>query len=208
MSSEPAGMGGEIIKVRLDDGEGRRWTWQDGRRRGAADFPLDGLSPGDELVVEMRWRAGRWEVARVVDAPRTAAPAAPAPPSRPRRVPPSTARRHCPPTAATPGEVWVVWMPIDARSAADHDVVRHGKRRPCVVVEVDHQTSSARVLPVHGTRTSARRQGMGRRIRSWREAGLEKPSIVSPEEHVIDLTDLKLRVGTLAPQDQRRLAIA
>jgi hypothetical protein len=201
-------MGGEIVKVRLDDGEGRRWTWRDGRRRGAADFPLDGLSPGDELVVEIRWKGGRWEISRVVDAPRTAAPAPPPPaPSRPRRVPSSSARRHCPPTSAKPGEVWVVWLPIDGRSAADHDVVRHGKRRPCVVVDVDLSANSASVLPVHGTRTSARRQGMGRRIRGWREAGLEKPSIVSPEEHVIDLADLKLRVGVLGPDDQRRLAL-
>jgi hypothetical protein len=186
----------EIVEVELVDQEDQKWSWRAGNglpHHGRGTLLGDELEVGDRLVVEVAISGGTYRLVRVV---RTLSRGISA------RVPPV----HTPPR---PPRAYPV-----TRSAGSGDVVlrrlrfsghgdgRNSKLRPCVVVEVGGPY--LRVLPIFGTNSAVRREGLGRRLRDWRAAGLNKPSVVASTEVWVSVAGAP-PIGTLSDFDRQRV---
>lgn len=186
---------------------GSAWVWRDTvtGERGRARIDLDGLAPGDELLVELTCDCG-WTATRFLDVPPHllsfdglfAGDAGPGDGDVPHTV-----------TSWTPpsvGEIRVTEVFIDARSAAHRDNGRRSKARPGVITWADDDTEQAGIRLIFGTNSAVRREGIGRRLQDWRDAGLRKPGFIAGAEIIRAYADLSERKGSLSARDRRLLA--
>src|SRR3546814_2405857 len=73
---------------------------------------------------------------------------------------------------------------LDSRSTAHRDAGRPSKARPGVVTWVDDHAEQVGLRLIFGTNSAVRREGLGRRLQDWREAGLRKPGFLAGAEIV------------------------
>lgn len=200
-------MTSEIRRVRLVEAHGDGWAWLDAvtGERGRAVIDQDGLEVGDELVVELSWSGG-WRATRFIELPPRAMAARlerpPAPEDSSDRRDVRAVPRWGPPAV---GEIRVSVLPMDGRTTAHRDAGRSEKYRPAVVVWIDDTNELAGVRFLYGVNSSVRRNGMGRRVRDWRAAGLRKPSVVETVEVTRSYRDLSECRGRLSEADRRRI---
>ncbi|KAA0234316.1 MAG: hypothetical protein JJLCMIEE_02484 [Acidimicrobiales bacterium] len=192
---------GTIIRVEITEMAGRRWRWTsetDGFREGSgklSDLP-DGVGIGDRIPVEVaRTRSGN-VATRFVPPPGTRVQHSPPDDAAVSRPHPGMKR------GLSVGDIVTARVRFSAKPGRP-DCWRGSKRRPVLVVAIDGH--SAHVRPIHDSNSFVRREGMGRRIRRWREAGLRKPSVVSSRVIDLDRSSLGRVVGRLHDADMRRL---
>ena len=183
------------------------WVWRDTvtGERGRARIDLDGLAPGDELLVELTCDCG-WTATRFLDVPPhllsfdglVGGDGAPDDGHVPHTVTTWT-----PPSV---GEIRVTEVFIDARSAAHRDTGRRSKARPGVITWADDDAEQAGIRLIFGTNSAVRREGIGRRLQDWREAGLRKPGFIVGAEIIRAYADLSCRKGALSRRDRKLLA--
>lgn len=89
------------------------------------------------------------------------------------------------------------------RFNSDDGSGRSSKQRPVLVMEA--LGDECRVRPIHGSNSFVRRNGIGRRIRDWKSAGLRKPSVVAAADRWISANSSSRPIGRLAEPDRRRL---
>ena len=190
--------------------DGHRWRWRGvSGRTGTTTIELRGVRVGDQLVVGLRWQRAAWSVTRYIRFPEHTWLPAPAPPDAPLvtvdgRTPVPDARD----ASVLPGDVRLALAHMDPRSSARRDAGRTAKLRPAVVAWIDRDRGQAGIHFLYDLDSAVRREGLGRRLVGWREAGLRKPSVASAEQLVRDLGELGQLVGRLAPADRTALGIA
>lgn len=185
----------EIIEIELDQQHDSSWRWHalnGPRHNGTSTLAFDGLRPGDRLIVEVRPSRATWQITRVIRHPEHARRAAPTRPTRP-----SSTRRHSRSTIE-PGDIVLRRIRF---SAAGPDR-RTSKLRPCVVIGVEEDLLE--VLPVYGSNSATRRQGDGRRLLRWADAGLHKPCVVSGRRELVPAQGGQ-PIGQLEHRDRRRV---
>ena len=77
------------------------------------------------------------------------------------------------------------------------------KVRPAVVVSTS--SSALTVRPIHRDTSPLAREGLGRTLYGWREAGLRKASVVSHLRLRLQAVDVSRPIGHLAEVDRQRL---
>lgn len=202
-------MTSEVRRVRLVEMAGRAaWTWVDAvtGERGRAVIDHEGLEVGDELVVELSWGGG-WRATRFIELPAKALAARLERPRDREELPSDPVEDRLAPRWEPPvvGEIRVSMLPMDGRTTAHRDAGRSEKYRPAVVVWVDDADEVAGVRFLYGVNSLIRRNGMGRRLRDWRAAGLRKPSVVETAEVTRSYRDLSECRGHLTEADSRRI---
>ena len=195
------------LRTRLADG----WSWVDTaapQRQGTV--PVDAVppasTPGAVLPLEVDWRRAQWLVRRVLAQPTperrgsSPGPAVGPVPWDDRRVGRLAGGRG--EGGLDVGDLIVADIRFTNRPGP-RDRERDGKARPCLVVGVDHDEITVR--PVFGSNSAVRREGIGRRIRDWRAAGLRKPSYVGARDHYVPAAGTGRRFGRLTDEDLCRL---
>jgi hypothetical protein len=198
----------EITTIRLEraTGEGS-WRWRAVTgRRGESHVPVQGLEPGDELVVALRWTRAAWHVVRVVRYPDHAWEPVAAPVEAPAVTLDGVAPREVPGSVVRPGDVRRAEARINPRTTAERDAGITAKRRPAVVSWVGDD-GHVGLHFVYDVDSAVRREGLGRRLADWRAAGLRKPSVVALAEEVRRVEDLGGFIGRLSPGDRSALGI-
>jgi hypothetical protein len=206
----------ELTERRTDD-----WTWVDTAAPGRQGTLPAGATPatarpGARVPLEVEWRRATWRVQRVVDGPPCPAERRPAanlavPPgdsvasrcsgaSRSAGASHGAARRRG--WRAEVGDLVIAPVPFTNWPGA-RDRGRLHKARPCVVVAAEPDELTVRA--VYGSNSAVRREGLGRRIRDWREAGLRKPSYVAGASHFVSPAATSGAIGRLTRRDLARL---
>lgn len=180
--------------------DGSEWKWTSDRndwRSGYGDFGLLAdlsVDVGDAVAAEVVRRPAGNEAIRIL------LPGMPASEvSKSARVEPwdRLAGRDL-----EPGDVVVAFIRFTKRPGA-HDQASDGKYRPALVMSVDGDDVVVR--PILGSSGAARGQGLGRRIKRWKDAGIRKPSVVSVDDRFLRRSDLGRRIGRLHAEDHERL---
>jgi hypothetical protein len=210
-----------IILVELTEPSRDGWAWIDTAapaRQGtvSACVAPPGARSGCRLPLEVEWRRAGWRVQRVMteragsgagqagDVHHRAAPIRTpgAGPSSTGARRPSGAgaggRRPRPLQNVRVGDLVVADVPF-SNWPGERDRGRLQKCRPCLVVAV--AADEVTVRPVYGSNSAVRREGMGRRIRDWREAGLRKPSYVTARDHFVPAGRTTTVIGRLSDRD-------
>jgi hypothetical protein len=187
--------------------DGQRWRWRavSGRTGTGPVEPL-GLRAGDRLVVGLRWRRAEWRITRYVQIPEHAwMPAQPSPESPDVTVGGRRLAADAHGAMVRPGDVRPALAYMDPRSTGSRDVGRTAKVRPAIVSWVDHGYAGIHFL--YDVDSAVRREGLGRRLVGWKEAGLRKPSVASTEQSVRHLDDLGGLIGRLVSADRAAFGI-
>lgn len=149
------------------------------------------LRTGDHLVLRVRRDAFRWEVAEVVDVVPRSGPA--------RSGGARTKAPHAHP-ARPPGTVLIAWLPFTSE-----DDEGPGKHRPVVVLR-SPDPLVVRARPLYDPGSAFARRAGGIALRTWRQAGLDKPSVaVDPVE--IPVSRCEQTLGHLGATDLVALGI-
>jgi hypothetical protein len=198
----------EITTITLEAAAGPGcWRWRSvSGRRGEGTVPLEGLEPGDELVVALHWTKAAWRVVRVVRHPDHAWEPAAAPAEAPAVTLDGVAPTEVPGSVVRPGDVRAAEARINPRTTAERDAGRTAKRRPAVVSWVGDD-GHVGLHFVYDVDSAVRREGLGRRLTDWRAAGLRKPSVVAAAEEVRRVEELGGFMGRLSATDRSALGI-
>jgi hypothetical protein len=175
--------------------------------RGRADRRGFAFETGSQYTIEVD--TARSRVTRVIDPP-TGAPvdvAAHQPTSddgEPTILVNGVPLERRPDDVVKPGQIRTADIPFTSHRTSERDAGHESKRRPAIIVEID--TDSAAVLAIHGTGSAVAHDG-GRRLTSWQELKLRKPSVVSPRTVWVPLRTLGPFISELDHDDRHRFGI-
>jgi len=202
---------GEVIRVEVLGTSGRTLEYRDvvSGKRGRADLRRFDLETGIEAVIDVETRSGRRVVSRIIE---------PSPALvveeigfRADAEVPAVLVNGVPLDVPTPdpplelGQVRTALIAFSTFRTGDRDNRRTGKRRPCVIMEIDGEHVA--VCPIHGATSAVRRSDASRRLIGWRQLGLRKSSYVNAASVWVPADSLGALIGKLGAEDRSRLGI-
>ena len=185
----------EIIQVRLEEKLPKGiWVWTGllgSERNGRCRLPMFGLRVGDKLVVEIRTGSKQPSIVRVVKAPDHATAI-----KREHDIDPFEVGQQTKVAPLQPGDIVIARIRFSRNDGSG----RTSKRRPCAIIEICDDDLFVR--PIYSSDTSLNKTGGARRLKKWKEAGIQKPSVVSAEVVVVPRDVRPPRVGALVEDDK------
>lgn len=201
-------MTSEIVRVEITSVSGAEAKFRDVTTGRTGTLAVNGfhVTARTTITIEIDTRHGR--LIRILD-PKPATPTDADPTSE--QAPPAVILVNGQPfevaTSAeqvSAGEVRSADVPFTSHQTADRDTGKVTKRRPIIVLAVDGD--HVKVLPIHGSNSAVAHNG-GRRLTGWREIGLRKPSVVSPESIWVEAHTLGPVIGLLTAADRQRIGL-